>query len=209
MGPGVSGVPQIEVWNKKVHIYIGLFLLWFIWLFGLSGLLLNHSRWLQRGAWQGRTESEFTHSVQPSTGGDDLETARALMEQVSVRGEIERITSDPQGRFEFRVVRPGVFSDLSVNWNTLTAEVKTTRAGNWMVFHNLHSFNGTHRGRESRDWMPTHLWVISMDGVCVGLVLLVFSSLYMWIQVERMRLVGLAALGAGVLSCGFFVFGLG
>ena len=57
--------------------------------------------------------------------------------------------------------------------------------------------------------MPTRLWVLSMDGVCVGLLMLVLSSLYMWFQVKRMRWVGLVAIGTGLLSCGFFVFGLG
>jgi len=31
-----------ERWNRKLHFYTGLFLLFFLWLFAFSGLLLNH-----------------------------------------------------------------------------------------------------------------------------------------------------------------------
>jgi len=32
-----------ERWNRKLHFYTGLFLLFFMWLFAFSGLLLNQS----------------------------------------------------------------------------------------------------------------------------------------------------------------------
>ena len=132
------------------------------------------------------------------------------MGQLELTGEVNRVTMDPEeNRVHFQVVRPGTSSKVSVDWSAMTAEVKTTRSGNWLVFHNLHTFNGTQRGRETRDWMPTRLWVLSMDGVCAGLLLLVLSSLYMWVQVKRMRWIGLVAVSAGLLSCGLFVFGLG
>ena len=34
-----------ETWNKKLHIYIGLYFLLFLWLFSISGLFLNHPPW--------------------------------------------------------------------------------------------------------------------------------------------------------------------
>ena len=30
------------VWNRRVHFYLGLYLLFFTWLFAFTGLLLNH-----------------------------------------------------------------------------------------------------------------------------------------------------------------------
>ena len=70
MEPGVSQLRQIETWNRKIHIYVGLFLLWFIWLFGLSGMLLNHPQWLMQEGWQSREESVSTHAIQGTPATD-------------------------------------------------------------------------------------------------------------------------------------------
>ena len=37
--------------ESKLHIYLGLFLLLFMWLFGFSGLLLNH-HWEFASFWE-------------------------------------------------------------------------------------------------------------------------------------------------------------
>lgn len=35
----------IETWNRKIHIYLGLYFLFFLGLFSISGLVLNHPQW--------------------------------------------------------------------------------------------------------------------------------------------------------------------
>ncbi len=47
-----------------------------------------------------------------------------------------------------------------------------------------------------------------MDALCAGLIFWVASSLYMWYGLDAKRRLGFTALGAGILCCGFFVFGL-
>lgn len=47
-----------------------------------------------------------------------------------------------------------------------------------------------------------------VHGLAAGLLLMVLTSCYVWWQLRRKRLLGLAALVAGALSCGFFVVGL-
>lgn len=47
-----------------------------------------------------------------------------------------------------------------------------------------------------------------MDAVAVGLILMVFSSYYMWFELPGKRGLGAVALGVGMLSCGLFCFGL-
>lgn len=200
----------IEDWNRRIHVYVGLLSLWFLWLFGLSGILLNHPQWLLQEAWRSRHEALSTYTITPVSVEHDLEVARSVMSQLDIAGEIERVTIDPEARrFAFRVARPGVFWDVAVDWRTLTAEVKTIKPGAWMILNTLHTFNGMQRGRGTRDWVLTRLWVLSTDGVCVGLLTLALTGLYLWLRIGRLRWTGMAAVGAGVLSCGFFVFGLG
>jgi hypothetical protein len=40
-----SGANMFLLWNRRLHYYLGLYLLFFSWLFVFTGLLLNHPRW--------------------------------------------------------------------------------------------------------------------------------------------------------------------
>jgi len=47
-----------------------------------------------------------------------------------------------------------------------------------------------------------------MDAVAAGLIFLVLSSLYMWLEFPQKRLPGAIFLGLGSLICGLFFVGL-
>ncbi|MEW6749474.1 MAG: PepSY-associated TM helix domain-containing protein [Candidatus Latescibacterota bacterium] len=199
---------SVEVWNQRVHIWVGLACLWFLWLFALSGLLLNHPRWTLLPAWEQRRVETRTLPVQQVEPQGDLQTARALMGQLGLTGEVGSVSADPAAdRFAFGVSRPGTFAEVSVDWARRQAEVKVTRIGAWGALVGLHTANGGGGGRHLRDWLPTTLWVVAMDGLCVGLFVLVASSLLMWLQAGRLRRLEWAVLGAGVLCCAFFLWG--
>ena len=38
---------RLDVWNRKLHYYLGLYFLFFLWLFSLTGLMLNHQQWFR------------------------------------------------------------------------------------------------------------------------------------------------------------------
>ena len=40
-----------EIWNRKLHYYVGLYLLTFVWLFAVSGLIINHPGWAFADFW--------------------------------------------------------------------------------------------------------------------------------------------------------------
>ena len=48
-----------ERWNRKLHFYAGLFLLFFMWLFAFSGLVLNHPTWSFAESWTNRKETNY------------------------------------------------------------------------------------------------------------------------------------------------------
>ena len=50
------------VWNRRVHYYLGLYLLFFTWLFAFTGLLLNHPRWQFAQFWPNRIQSTTEHT---------------------------------------------------------------------------------------------------------------------------------------------------
>jgi len=207
-----STLPKwIETWNRKLHIYVGLYFLLFIWLFAFSGLLLNHPQWAFSQFWQNRKEQTSIHTLHPLVEAGDFARAEEVAQKLGLVGEIEALrTFSKENRFRFRVVRPGNIEDISVNMNTGQAEVKNTKTNVWGVIHFLHQFNGVRmdNDKERRDWFLTTLWTIAMDGLCLGLAFLILSSLYMWYLLDKKRRLGIAVLSAGVLCCVFFMVGL-
>lgn len=200
----------VEKWNRKLHIYVGLYFLFFIWLFAFSGLLLNHPQWEFSQFWKNREEQTSMHMLQPLVEVDEFARAEEVSQGLGLAGEIEAVRTFPkENRFRFRVTRPGNIEDVSVNMNTGQVEVKNTKTNTWGVIHFLHQFNGVRmdNAKENRDWFGTTLWTLAMDGLCLGLVFLVLSSLYMWYQLGKKRRLGIAVLGAGVFCCVFFVIG--
>jgi hypothetical protein len=200
---------RFAIWNRKGHYYLGLYFLFFLWLFALTGLLLNHS-WHFAEFWPTRTVSKFERQVQVPTVTDDLDRAREIMRQLGIQGEIEWTSTRVDATsVAFRVARPGR------NWN-VTMEpagrvaVEQTDINGWGLIRVLHTFTGVRTGdaRNHRDWLLTTVWALSMDAVALGICLMVLSGIYLWIGLSGKRKPGLAALLAGVAACGMFVLGL-
>lgn len=202
---------QLRLWTRKIHNYLGLYFLFFIWLFALSGLLLNHSKWPMGQFWNERVEKTSERAISPPSSTGDVAMALELMTQLSITGEVGETRRSPQGeRLDFQVVRPGQNFRVEVRLDSARAKVTEIRLNAWGVMDALHKFTGVAMddGR-TRDWMLTRVWSLAMDAVAIGLVLLVLGGLYLWYRLPAKRLPGLAVLAAGVACCAFFLFGLG
>jgi uncharacterized protein len=199
-----------RVWNRKLHYYLGLYFLFFVWLFALSGLLLNHS-WTFAGFWPDRKISSSERPIRIPADGSTLEQARDLMRQLEVRGEIQWLTTRPDAtRFDFRVTKPGLQFDIKADLNSARATVQRTEVNAWGTVRALHTFTGVRMNdrKNDRDWALTTVWALSMDAVAAGLVVLVLSGVVMWLGLPKKRLWGAVALASGVLASGWFVVGL-
>ena len=204
---------RLERWNRKLHYYAGLFLLFFMWLFAITGLVLNHPTWSFAESWTQRadTNSERAITALGSELRGDLAQAREIMRQLGIEGEILWTTTRTNpNQFEFQVRRPGHYyfikADLALNRVTL----RHSEVNLWGVMKVLHVFSGVQLDdiRQSRDWALTTVWAYSMDAVAAGLIFMVLSRLYMWWELPQKRLWGAVALALGSLICGLFCFGL-
>jgi hypothetical protein len=197
-------------WNQKLHIYLGLYFLVFMWLFAVSGLLLNHS-WRFAEFWPQRQQTNREQRVTMPNADVDLLRARDLMRQLDLAGEVEWTATRPAPqRFEFRVQRPGRTVDVRVDAEKQIATIQDIRVNGWGIFRTLHTFTGTRANAPTaeRDWWLTKLWSFSMDALAVGLILLVATSVVLAIERRDKWFGSAVALGFGVAACGFFVFGL-
>lgn len=211
--PEVTSDPgrSVAKWNTRAHYYVGLYFLFFIWLFALTGLLLNHGMWGMADFQRSRTTSKSEHRVSVSKSGTPLTDARDLMRQLEIEGEIQWLgTPGNANRFDFRVARPGIQTEVRVDLNSETATVERTKQNTLGIVRALHSFTGVRMNdtKNERDWLVTTLWALSMDAVAAGLLVMVASGIWIWLQTKTKRVPGFLVLGAGVLCCAWFVFGV-
>ncbi|MDO8544624.1 MAG: hypothetical protein Q7S40_29635 [Opitutaceae bacterium] len=202
--------PSVKTWSEKLHIYLGLYFLVFLWLFAASGLLLNHA-WRFAEFWPQRQQSTREQRISIPDATTDSARAADLMRQLGLAGELEWTTvRQPPERFEFRVARPGRTIDVKADLSRATATVQEIRVNGWGVFRTLHTFTGVriNAPTSERDWILTKLWSFSMDAVAAGMVLLVITSLVLAYGRREKWISSAIALVSGILLCGFFVFGL-
>lgn len=200
-----------KIWNRKGHYYLGLYFLFFLWLFAFTGLLLNHSSWKFAEFWPSRKVSRVERQISISRTGIDLDRAREAMRQLGITGEIEWTTVRPDSAvFEFRVNRPGHSFTVTTIPEQARASVEHTEINGWGVMRTLHTFTGVRASdpRNVWDWTLTKIWAFSMDAVSAGLILMVLTGLYMWIGLPAKRKLGVLALLLGMGVCGIFVIGL-
>jgi hypothetical protein len=203
-----SFVAWFKKWNRRIHYHLGLFTLLFLWIFALSGLCLNHENWFKpHPNW-----TEFTRDFRVPESADFLTTARAIVDQIDMSGEIiAPLGRMPEDHFRFRLLRYNSLSTVDANLATAKVRVRTNHWGFLRSLTNLHTLTGVRRvwgeRQPTRDWIMTRIWSISIDAVAGALIVLVLTSIYMWYQLKPKHTWGLVALVLGILVCGFFLWG--
>ena len=200
-----------KIWNRKLHYYLGLYFLFFVWMFALSGLLLNHGSWSFAQFFPNRKVTNLERTIQVPASASDLDQARELMRQSGVQGEISlSATRRDPARLDFNVSRPGHVYQIQADLTQGRAKITHTEYNAWGVLRTLHTFVGVSLddSRSQRDWVLTTVWAYSMDAIAAGVIFMVLTSFYMWWGLAGKRLFGLAALALGTAVCWLFVFAL-
>jgi len=82
----LSGV--LEAWNRRLHYYLGLYFLLFLWLFSFTGLLLNHPRWALSRI-PNEAKPAYERNIDAAVGATDIERANDMIRKLGLRGEID------------------------------------------------------------------------------------------------------------------------
>lgn len=201
-------IKTLELWNRKLHYYLGLYFLFFLWLFSLTGLMLNHGQWFQ--SLYGRKETSYERPIEGPSGDSRLARTRDVMRQLDLVGEIDWPALQPVGHIDFNLGRPNGAAQVRVDINAKTAYVREFQNSHFDAFRIFHTFSGSRYNQPStqRDWVMTSVWVFAMDALAAGLIVMVLGSYYMWWRLKKQKTIGAIVLAAGVASCGMFVAGL-
>jgi hypothetical protein len=195
---------QVNDINRKLHIHLGLALLFFVWLFALTGLLLNHGDWKFASFWPERKETTTNFVMPPSLMRDLSE--RAVMEFLNTSGEIQQPRRTDQ-TLEFRITSPGKVRDIAVDLTTGAGSEKRLTFNLWGKLRTMHTFNGMNKEYpvSPPNWWITNLWRFAMDVIALGLIVICLSSWMMWYKVRKEYALGYAILVGSFLLLGYFL----
>ena len=200
-------IDNINYWNRKFHIYIGLFLLFFILFFSLSGLLLNHSQWKFASFWKERNETVITTPLAIPANPDSVSLLHNFMKQLNLSGEISNVSLTPDS-INFRVMRPGTIRDIHIDFKSGMSYQKKIVFNWWGKMRILHTFNGSDKinPEVQPNWLMTHIWRLSMDIIALGLIYLCLGSWIMWYKIRKDYSMGMIVLILGIAGAVFFIF---
>src|ERR687896_636675 len=94
----------LDQWNRKLHYYLGLYFLFFLWLFSATGLMLNHQQWFSN--LYERRETTYDVTIEKPDEDTTLARTQNVMRQLNLRGEVDWPTAQPVGHIDFNVSRP-------------------------------------------------------------------------------------------------------
>ncbi len=195
---------NLTKWNQKIHIYFGLYLLLFIWLFGFSGLLLNH-HWEFSNSWDKRKVINYDKTIEISKEREKQTLVNEITDKLNLNGSIVNLRySSDSVYLNFIVSQPGMRYDIKADLNAGGIMIKETKFDQWEIMRALHHLrNPTQKEQDERyQSVWAFIWSLSLDMVSVGLIVVCLGGWYLWLQVSKKRFyAGLISITVGFILC--------
>jgi hypothetical protein len=196
-------------WNRKIHIYLGLFLILFIWLFGISGLLLNH-HWEFANSWEKRKVNSYDKTIEISKEREKYMLVHEIMSKISLDGSVVNLRYSTDSLYlNFIATKPGMRYDIKANLNDGKILIEETEYDQWQILRSLHKLrNPTQKEQKERHQSTmAFIWTLSLDIVAVSLIIICLGGWYLLTQIPRKRFyLGLISLSGGFILCIYFLF---
>jgi hypothetical protein len=191
--------------NRRTHLYLGLALLPWLFMYGISSIPFAHNQFFeQRDArkglplWTLRAEYRFDVPVP-----DEAKALRSLGAVLLARAGIENTSFGVyrQSPTQLNVYSYSFWKSTQLKYfvdeKRVTVEDRRFR---WE-----HFLTGMHaRGGFEQEGLLQNSWSVIVDVVCLAIVLWIASGVYMWWGLPGSRRWGLLAIVAGCVS--FVVF---
>ena len=185
--------------NRRAHLYLGLFLMPWLLMYGVSSFIVIHQAWFlsDRPAREVLFEKAYSHSVnlQGANNSPELRAAaREILKECNLAGAfwVDKPGSDRLHieRFTFR---DSISLTYSVKDQKLKAERRSMRVPQTIM--RMHF-----RGGYEQPTFGNKSWGLLVDLACAGIIIWVVSGLIMWWRLPRLRTWGAVAVGGGILS---------
>ena len=188
--------------NRRLHLYLGVALLPWFFMYGISSIPFAHNTWFRRpNSKEWRVRFDRPYSIAVPAQGDLRPTGAAILRDNGMDGA-------------FGVFREG--GNLHIFRHDLRSATRITyfpgrqrllaedRPFYWSTFLTEMHARG---GFQQPGFLPW-AWSILVDVVCLGILVWIASGLYMWWHVRGHRGWGWLALASGAASFAIFVLAL-
>jgi hypothetical protein len=174
-------------YSRTVHIYLSMFGLLVMFLFGLTGFTVNHEDWF--GATTPNVhESEGRTPVELLAKHDGLRIVEHLRSTFKVAGAMTAF-DDLDDRFSIGFKEPGQIWEIEIEKATGVTKVHRETFNFAAVINNLH------RGRYSG---AVWRWVIDISAIMM--VVACGTGMVLWLALSRRRIIGALALVLGIIG---------
>lgn len=176
---------------RRAHLYMGLFLLPWVIMFGVSTIPINHQA-AEPVEWTRLGEYPFNAAV-PEAGDNLRPLGRQMMNAAGIEGGYWIYRMNPR---QVQVGHPDFLAPVRINYFIEQKRIVVERR----PFALRPFLSGMHtRGGYDMDGAWDSVWAVFVDIVSVGLLVWIASGIYMWWGVPATRRWGWLALGAGVV----------
>jgi hypothetical protein len=179
---------QLMIVSRWLHIYLSMVSFGIVFFFAATGLTLNHGDWFTH---QQRTV-QFHGTLNPKYLAKDvskLEVVEQLRNAHGIHGSVKDFrVEDTDCSVAFK--GPGYAADVLIQRATGSYELTETRMGLVAILNDLH------KGRDSGT-----AWGVVIDVSAILMTLVSFTGLLLIFFLQKKRLSGLLAAGAGAVLC--------
>jgi len=186
--------------NRRLHLYLGLFLGPWLVMYGVSSFILIHQSWFgleQARVWEPLFEKAYSRPIrsQGVNNEPDLRaTAQEILKDCDLEGAFWVDKPKPDilhiDRFSFWGSTSLTYSITDQKLKAERQRMKVPQAVLRMHF----------RGGYGQPDFWSKFWGLLVDVACVGILIWIASGLIMWWRLRALRAWGTVAVGAGILS---------
>jgi len=181
--------------NRRTHLYLGLFLMPWLLMYGLSSFFIINQPWFgldKQPAWEPLYQKEYHRPVNLEA---NLRTAaQQILKDCNLEGAfwVDKPAPDTLhiDRFSFR---DSISLTYSIKDQTLKVEHRRMKLPQVVV--RMHF-----RGGYGQPTFWDHFWGLLVDIACLGIIIWIASGLIMWWRLPRLRSWGAFAVAGGFLS---------
>ncbi len=183
---------------KALHLYFGLLISPFIFIFSVSVLVFNHTEYFNKL----RPKKELAPVEQQLNDftfkDSDLATAKAIIEQLDITGEIDWI-SKTDSTFSFPVNRPGLNQRISLHTKTSKVTITQIDVGTFNGVTYLHTMPGQHNAMLRGNSSFMKAWRIATDSFVYLILFVSATGVFLWYVLRPERKLGIYSLAIGIL----------
>jgi hypothetical protein len=189
-------------WLRKVHGWVGLWGAVLGLMFGATGFLLNHRGGpLKVSSGEPQVE-ELQIPMPPQPPGSPMEMAQWLQRELKIDGKpghVKREPAHPVAWGERRTMQPELWQ-AGVFGTTQSVQAEYWVGNNYVAVKRTHhsfltTMNNLHRGVGLGVG-----WVLLIDTIAGGMILLSLTGVLLWTELNRRRVVGVVLVSGSVIA---------